>query len=242
MGQPQQVRKAGGVIPPDKIMFIPKLLNDFPITVPSHRHRLDNIMSGKLTFPAHGVSGICLYGSFGTGKTTLAKLLPVLLEAGGHLPKNSATGAVFQAPSLRSATTFIRCGESSTLSMLQGLEKTLGGQFSCSSAGYHYVIFDEAQGLKREAMRPMRAIMSATDQAVFIFTTNDFPALDGGIKSRCHEVEMNLPDVQGLIGVGQKILGGMGLTLDAIRLAEIASLAKDYRKFSTDLQEAGVPA
>lgn len=219
-------------------MFIPKSLDDFPITVPAHRKRLDNILAGQLTFPGHGASGICLYGSFGTGKTTLAKLLPLLLETSGHLPSTSSTGAIIQASSVGAATDFIKCGSSGTIAMLQGLEKTLTTDFRCSAAGYRYVIFDEAQGLKREAMRPMRAIMSATDRAVFIFTTNDYPSLDDGIKSRCHEVEMNLPDLQALTSVGRNILRGLGLSLDDAKLAQIAQRARDYRKYAAAIEEA----
>ncbi|WJS99864.1 hypothetical protein [Novosphingobium humi] len=39
-----------------------------------------NIVSGELDFPIAGKNGFLIYGAFGTGKTTLAKMLPDEIE------------------------------------------------------------------------------------------------------------------------------------------------------------------
>jgi DNA replication protein DnaC len=46
------------------------------------RLRIEDIVSGAEALPYCGKSAILLYGVFGTGKTTLAKMLPNAIEKG----------------------------------------------------------------------------------------------------------------------------------------------------------------
>ena len=57
----------------------PKCLNDFALQ-PNSRFKLESILDQTLNFPANGVCCILLYGLYGTGKTTIARLLPGLIE------------------------------------------------------------------------------------------------------------------------------------------------------------------
>ena len=58
----------------------PNCLDDFLFSNHTDKHTLELILSRKLPFPFGGKTGILLHGTWGTGKTTLAELLPELLE------------------------------------------------------------------------------------------------------------------------------------------------------------------
>ncbi len=57
----------------------PKCLRDFALQ-PNSRYKLESILDLTLPFPDNGICGIILYGLYGTGKTTLANLLPGLID------------------------------------------------------------------------------------------------------------------------------------------------------------------
>jgi ABC-type uncharacterized transport system ATPase subunit len=57
----------------------PVCLDDFALQ-PNSRYKLESILDLTLPFPDNGMCGIILYGLYGTGKTTLANLLPGLID------------------------------------------------------------------------------------------------------------------------------------------------------------------
>ena len=71
---------------------LPQCLNDFELQQNS-RFKLESILDATLSFPDNGVNGIILHGLYGTGKTTMANLLPGLIETAKSDP-NAQTIAV----------------------------------------------------------------------------------------------------------------------------------------------------
>jgi ABC-type uncharacterized transport system ATPase subunit len=57
----------------------PICLQDFALQ-PNSRYKLESILDLTLPLPDNGICGIILYGLYGTGKTTLANLLPGLID------------------------------------------------------------------------------------------------------------------------------------------------------------------
>ena len=62
--------------------YEPKTIKDIIWGNAESRLRIEDIVSGAEALPYCGKSAILLYGAFGTGKTTLANLLPNAIEKG----------------------------------------------------------------------------------------------------------------------------------------------------------------
>ena len=60
--------------------MLPANIDDVVLTHSAEVRHIKRLVMGKLSFPNHAKSGLLLYGKYGTGKTTLAHLLAVLLE------------------------------------------------------------------------------------------------------------------------------------------------------------------
>jgi DNA replication protein DnaC len=62
--------------------YEPQSLNDIIFGNHESKCRIYDIVTCAEDIPASGKSGIFLYGTYGTGKTTLAKMLPDAIENG----------------------------------------------------------------------------------------------------------------------------------------------------------------
>jgi DNA polymerase III delta prime subunit len=222
-------------------MFIPRSLNDFPISDPVSRHLLETILAGEIPFPLAGKNGICLWGSYGTGKTTLAQLLPALMESGGHLPLSPLAGSGIFGRSQH--THFTDCRTANANTIMQGLDARTMNSGLYSQTGWHYEIFDEFDQLTPHAQGSMKATMSSPRaqyrNVMYLFTTNDRTRIDKGVESRCHMIEMNMPSVQDLVRCGHSILRGLGHASDVVSAQTLAALAAhsrgDFRDFTAAL-------
>ncbi|MTI64185.1 AAA family ATPase [Methylophaga sp.] len=173
-------------------MYTPKNIDDIVFKSEEEKARIDNILSKHKPFPAAGKNGILLFGTWGTGKTTLARMLPNLIEQtkGGE----------------EANAEFIQCitGENgSALITKITHQASLVQNFNAS--GYHYFVLDEIDILTSTAMSSLKAAMNMPN-TIFIMTTNYLNKIDKGVQNRSIIVDFNAAPSKAWLPLANKIL------------------------------------
>ncbi len=186
--------------------YAPKTVGDFVYNNASAQKQIIDIVEGKVTFPA-SKTGILLYGVYGTGKSELAKLLPDAIE-------NNRSG-------YSSNYSIIRIGSGNDgVRIIQKIEQQA---ILVPLQTNHYFVLDEVDRLKAEVMGSLKQLMNLRE-CVFILTTNNLSAIEGGVLSRCIRIDCNAaPDVAWLPKVKQ-ILADYNVTRTD---AELLNLIKN---------------
>jgi replication-associated recombination protein RarA len=158
--------------------YEPKTFNDIIWGNTESRLRIEDIVSGAEALPYCGKSAILLYGVFGTGKTTLANLLPNAIEKG-----RSNEDLAIEAD-------FIACQQGFNGPQVMSLIERVLSKTSFNASGLHYFVLDEVDNLTKLAQQSLKSALN-TNRGIFILTTNNISELDKGLKDRCVLVEMN---------------------------------------------------
>ena len=157
--------------------FAPATLNDFVFVNSSDKKLLEKLISGYKPFPGNGRNGILLYGEPGTGKSTLAALLPELTE---------------QARKNRSCdfSTQQNCAAGGqTVASINNLPILLN--FDAFGASYNYITLDEVDCLTTNAMEALKSVMDmGIRRALFFLTTNHINKISRAVRDRCYEINM----------------------------------------------------
>ena len=213
---------------PIEDMIEPRSIDDFAFSTTRDYQLLKGILDGKLPFPLGGKNGFCFWGAYGTGKTTLAKLMPVLLEAKGVM-RPARQNAHFDA---RYKTyEFNRCGVSAGDADTLTAIETRCNEVHCqpTDSGWNYEILDEVDLMQARTQAALKSIMTSATATVFLLTTNHIVKLDDGIKDRCHLIEMNAPTSAQIVELSCRVLRQLGLTEVEIQRTNLASIAASCR-------------
>jgi DNA polymerase III delta prime subunit len=197
----------------------PNCLDDFLFSSGAEKQKLEYILSQKMPFPFGGKNGILLHGTWGTGKSTLAELLPELVETSHSGTWNMSQGAGQMPAADRNSviTNIFRCGGGLSITNIANSIYSGNDKFPLwHQSNHHYYMFDEVDKLTVGAQQSLKAVMGLK-RCMFFFTTNYLHKVDMGIQNRCHLIEMNqVTNLASYVPLGQAIVKKMGLPATAI--------------------------
>ena len=205
-------------------MYEPKTLNDIIFGNPESKLRIYDIVTGAEPLPASGKSGIVLYGAWGTGKTTVATMLPDAIEKG-----RTQEELVISAD-------LIRCQQGFNGPQVIDLISRILDKNSLNASGLHYIIIDEVDLLTKSAQESLKSAMN-TNRCIFILTTNYIAELDRGLLDRCVLVEMNAAKNEQLLPLAHQIAAKEGIELtDEELLPTIKAANGSFRNFTHNVE------
>jgi DNA polymerase III delta prime subunit len=149
--------------------YQPSSINEMVMT-----ESLKNMFNECIT--SNNISNMTLYGVAGSGKTTLAKILPKNLKYDVHFQSCSADGSI----DMVKTTVLNYC------------------QLACEPDKKKIIVLDEADQLSQQAQMALRnIIVDALDNTRFILTCNYIDKIIPAIQSRCTpiKIEFSCKDV-----------------------------------------------
>ena len=183
----------------------PKTIDDIIFGNNESKLRIEDIVSGAEELPYSGKSAILLYGVFGTGKTTLAKMLP------NHIEYGKTKEELVWDP------VFIGCQQGFNGPQLMTKIDAIMTTMSLNVSGLHYFILDEVDNLTKLAQQSLKTALNTT-LGVFVLTTNNVSQLDKGMLDRCILVEMNAANPNAYLDIAKSIANEAGISLSSDEL------------------------
>lgn len=224
----------------------PDRLDDFLFSNAQDKALLEMILSRQLPFPFMGKSGILIYGTWGTGKSTLATLLPELIDTAhsGTYNLSQNIGQMSPVQGAAPQTQVFRCGSVNSAQAIQTIQNYNSRSQLLHYSQQDYFVFDEIDKLTVGAQQSLRSPMDLK-RCMFFFSTNYLSKIDNAIINRCHLIEMNqITNLKAYFPLARAILTHMGHKANAIPAKTLTTYAQkakgSVRSFATDVVVQGV--
>ena len=177
------------------IDYTPKSIDEIVYHSIAERRLIHNIATGAMQFPLAGKNGILLYGIYGTGKTTLARLLPDAIERG----KGGSDSDYM----------FVSCEQGQNGAKLMTTLRSRAERMAFTDSGFHYFVLDEVDNLTDAALASLKSAMNIL-MTIFIMTTNHVSRIDPGVLNRCERVNFNAAPAQEWLPFARRVLADTG--------------------------------
>ena len=184
--------------------YPPIALNDLVVSDQGIKEFLEDYTKGYV------VNNLLLVGNNGTGKSTIAKLLPTLVE--GHTP---------HFDELQGTEGFDVNGAVTKLENIKHFAGLLDQK-------YHYIIFNELDKVKTNLAAFWQLMDAWGDRVVMIATANDYNKIDPCMRSRFKVV--NLPPIKAkdFLPRAMEIFGKEKVNLKSDYMLEQLKLIEDF--------------
>ena len=203
----------------------PKTTADMVFSSASVKEKLCDIIFQTQPFPCSSRNSLLLYGTFGSGKTTYAKVFLNDFEQyfGGD----------------EASIDLINCDNTEKISSIVKRCNSIADYRSFNASHLHYFIFDEIDNLKTDAQRALKSFMNRKN-VVCVLTTNYLDKIDEGVKSRCELIDFNAAEPADYIWRMKRILveNQLPMLSDNVMMRIVKSANGDWRSINSLLLRA----